>query len=154
MIRFFLKIIIIFNLIPLSCFAMPNWERWDHKEGDIGRLNKKNCNDNEVIFRGLGYGYTLWTINESKIINGGLPGGLPGQRDGLERQYINIKEVIINFKDGQKINEVGIFLNRGNSAEFESKNISYGRATGGYSLTYKGELICDYDKTRYWRKIN
>ena len=150
MIKFYLKTILIFNLIPFSCLAIPNWERWDSKGGGTSKLIKEFCNDNEVIFRDLGYGYTLWTINESKIIYGGLSGGLPGQRDGLERQYINIKEVIINFKDGQKINEVGLFLNRGNSAEFESKNISYGRATGGYSLTYKGELICDYDKTRYW----
>ena len=38
----------------------------------------------------------------------------------------------------------------GISAEYESKNIMYAVATGGYSLTYEGELICDYDKTCYW----
>ena len=148
--KFYLKTILIFNLIPLSCFAIPNWERWDHEEGRIHKFSKEFCNDNEVIFRSLGYGYRLWTINESQIQNAGLPGGLPGSRKGLERQYINMKEVIINFKDGKKINEVGIYLYRGNSAEFKSKNIRYGVGTARYSLTYKGELICEYDKTRYW----
>ena len=55
------------------------------------------------------------------------------------------KELVMSLK--QRIFEEKIY-----SKEFDSKNISYGRATGGYSLTYKGELICIYDKTRYWYK--
>ena len=116
----------------------------------MSTLNKKYCNGNEVIFKDLGYGYTLWTINESKIINGGLPGGLPGQREGLKRKYIELVEVIINFNDGKKISESGLHFHIGNYEAFYSKNIVYGRATGGYSLEYKGEIICDFDKTLYW----
>ena len=41
MIKFYLKIILIFNLIPLSCLAIPNLERSNYKEGGKRRLNKK-----------------------------------------------------------------------------------------------------------------
>ena len=67
-------------------------------------------------------------------------------RAGLERQLISPTEIIINFKDGSNLREIGIYVSQGNWSGFESKNISYGSSTGGYSLFYKEKQICDFDK--------
>ena len=67
-------------------------------------------------------------------------------RAGLQRQLISPTEIIINFKDGSNLREIGIYAFQGNWQGFESKNISYVSSTGGYSLFYKEKQICAFDK--------
>ena len=58
-------------------------------------------------------------------------------RAGLERQLISPTEIIINFKDGSTLREIGIYAFQGNWSGFESKNISYVSATEGIHFFIK-----------------
>ena len=64
----------------------------------------------------------------------------------ITKTTISPTEIIINFKDGSNLREIGIYAFQGNWSGFESKNISYGSSTGGYSLFYKEKQICYFDK--------
>ena len=138
------KLIIIFNLLPLSClgsdYVIPNWQR-SNVGVRIQQFDEDNCNGNKIQFINSGYSYSLFTINNSEVMN-----RQDNWRAGLERQLISPTEIIINFKDGSNLREIGIYAFQGNWSGFESKNISYASSTGGYSLFYKEKQICTFDK--------
>ena len=138
------KLIIIFNLLPLSClgsdYLIPNWKR-SNGEVRIQQFGEKYCNGNKIQFNNSRYSYSLFTIHNSEVMD-----RQNNLRAGLERQLISPTEIIINFKDGSNLREIGIYVSQGNWSGFESKNISYVSATGGYTLFYKEKQICHFDK--------
>ena len=144
MLKISAKLIIIFNLLPLSClgsdYVIPNWQR-SNGGVRIQKFDEEYCNGNKIQFNNSGYSYSLFTIHNSEVMN-----RQNNWRAGLERQLISPTEIIINFKDGSNLREIGIYAFQGNWSGFESKNISYGSSTGGYSLFYKEKQICYFDK--------
>ena len=138
------KLIIIFNLLPLSClgsdYIIPNWQR-SNVRIRIQQFDQDYCSGNKIEFNNSGYSYSLFTIHNSEVMN-----RQNNWRAGLKRQLISPTEIIINFKDGSNLREIGIYAFQGNWSGFESKNISYVSSTGGYSLFYKEKQICAFDK--------
>ena len=76
-------------------------------------------------------------------------------RAGLERQLISPTEIIINFKDGSNLREIGIYAFQGNWSGFESKKLrsleslkllNWGfRNTNTFEISKKGETTFELD---------
>ena len=63
------KLIIIFNLLPLSClgsdYVIPNWQRLNGGLR-LQQFDEEDCNGNKIKFNNSGYNYSLFTIHNRK----------------------------------------------------------------------------------------
>ena len=140
MFKLFTTGIIFINLFFPYCMAFPSWENIEFKNRKI-EFKKDSCigNNGKLIFTSSAY--SVFVVDKSEIEN-----RENNFRAGLTRQVVRPSEIVMNFKNQETIKEIGIYIGMGNFRMFESENFKYVHNTGGYSLSYKGEIVCKFDK--------
>ena len=129
-IKFLLSIVAIgAPFYPAPSDAIPVFDRSDR----LHRLiipRKENCNKVEV-----------------KLISNSPRFHVYPSKDKTGAYVILVPaEAILKFENGKTVREMGLFRSIGNLSNFESKSITMGQSTGGYTVTYKNQRICHVDK--------